>query len=74
MLATYRDAEESYTPLRQAVLDEVNKDLIGRSKQMGLWCKLIDQVALLQTQRWSNSAHRRVDWQWVEGYSLSALT
>lgn len=70
MLATHRDAEERYTRIRQAVLDEVNKDLISSSKQMGLRCKLIDQVALMQTQRWSTSARRRVDWQWVEGYSL----
>lgn len=69
MQATHRDAEERYTRIRQAVLDEVNKDLMG-SKHQGLRARLIEQSALMQSGRWGNSARRRVDWSWVEGYSL----
>lgn len=68
MLATHRDAEERYTVIRQAVLDEVNKEFI-RSNQRGLKARLIDHVALSQSKNWSLSQKRRVDWDWIAGYS-----
>lgn len=67
MLATHKDAEDRYTKLRLAVLDEVNKDL--RSSQPKLRAALIDQAALSESKRWESSPKRRVDWDWAEGYS-----
>ncbi|WP_444995438.1 hypothetical protein [Aliikangiella sp. IMCC44359] len=68
MLVTHRDAENRYTKIRQAVLDEVNKDLV-HSKHGKLKATLINQSALAQADKWSYSSNRRVDWEWFKGYS-----
>lgn len=68
MLATHRDAEERYSIIRKAVIEELNKDFIS-SNQRSLKAKLIDATALAQSQRWSVSSRRKVDWDWVEGYN-----
>lgn len=68
MQATHRDAEERYTIIRKAVLDEVNKEFHS-SNQHSLKAKLIDGTALNQSQRWGLSSRRKVDWDWVEGYA-----
>ncbi|QFT57135.1 hypothetical protein [Microbulbifer sp. THAF38] len=67
MLATHKDAEERYTKLRLAVLDEINKDL--HSSLPNLRAALIDQSALLESKRWESSPKRRVEWDWTEGYN-----
>ena len=67
MLATHRDAEERYTIIRQAVIDEVNKEFL-RANQNSFKAKLIDHSALSQSQIWGLSQKRRVDWDWVIGY------
>lgn len=68
MLATHRDAEERYTKIRRSVLDEVNKEFF-RSNAHRQKAKLIDQMALAASRRWQNSPWRRVEWDWVAGYS-----
>lgn len=68
MLATHRDAEERYSIIRKAVIEEINKDFIS-SNQRSLKAKLIDASALTQSQRWNGSSRRKVDWDWVEGYN-----
>ncbi|MET1257406.1 hypothetical protein [Aliikangiella maris] len=68
MQLTHRDAENRYTSIRQAVLDEVNKDL-AHSKQGKLKATLINQSALTQADKWSYSPNRRVDWEWFKGYA-----
>jgi hypothetical protein len=65
-----RQQEDRYTKMRQAVLDEVNRELAG-SRHIGMRAKLIDQAALLQSGQWNQPARRRVDWQWVSGYNYS---
>lgn len=67
MQATHRDAEERYTIIRKAVLDELNKEL--GNNQHRLKAKLIDVIALAQSKRWSFSSKRKVDWEWVNGYN-----
>lgn len=67
MHATHRDAEDRYTRIRKAVLDEVNKELFNA--QGPLQATLITQTALVQSNSWKNSPKRRVDWEWIEGYS-----
>ena len=69
MLATHRDAEERYTKIRQAVLDEVNRDFANRGER-GNSAKLVDHNSLSQTHSWKLAPKRRVDWDWVEGYSI----
>ncbi len=68
MLATHRDAEERYTAIRKAVIEELNKDFYS-SNQRSLKAKLIDASALAQSERWNSSSKRKVDWEWVKGYS-----
>lgn len=68
MHATHREAEERYTVIRKAVLDELNKEF-HNSNQRNLKAKLIDMSALAQSERWNLSSRRKVDWEWVEGYS-----
>lgn len=68
MQATHRDAEERYTIIRKAVLDELNKDFYS-SNQRSLKARLIDPTALAQSERWNLSSRRKMDWGWVEGYS-----
>lgn len=68
MLATHRDAEDRYTQIRKAVIDEANKQF-ARNGQRGITAKLIDAVALETSKRWGNSSKRRVDWDWMQGYS-----
>lgn len=68
MLATHRDAEERYTLIRKAVLEEVNKEFLN-SERRNLSARLIDNAALSQSQTWAHSARRRVDWDWVAGYN-----
>ncbi|MFV1872121.1 MAG: hypothetical protein ACMZ64_02175 [Oleiphilus sp.] len=67
MQATHRDAEERYTIIRKAVLDELNKEFYS-SNQLNLKAKLIDSIALAQSERWNLSSRRKVDWEWFEGY------
>jgi len=68
MLATHKDAEDRYTIVRKAVLDELNRDFYS-SNQHRLKAKLVDQSALSQSQRWNLSSKRKVKWDWLEGYS-----
>ena len=68
MQATHRDAEERYTIIPKAVLDELNKEFYS-SHQHSLKVTLIDATALAQSERWNLSSKRKVDWEWVEGYS-----
>ena len=69
MQAAHRVAEERYTKIRKAVLDEINKDLFN-SNQRNFKAKLIDQTALVQSEYWDYSAKRRVNWGWTEGYHI----
>lgn len=68
MQNTHKNAEERYTILRKAVLDELNKDFYS-SNRRNLKAKLIDPFALVQSERWNLSSKRKVDWDWVRGYS-----
>jgi hypothetical protein len=68
MLSTHRDAEERYTLIRKAVLEEVNKEFLN-SNRRSLSARLIDGAALHQSQSWGQSTRRRVDWDWVAGYN-----
>ena len=67
MRATHRDAEDRYTILRKAVLDQVNHDFTRRGERSN-HAKLIDSSALAQSKHWALSPKRRVDWDWVDGY------
>jgi len=68
MLATHKDAEERYTTIRQAVIDEANQQFI-RNGQHGLKAKLIDASALNASTTWNASSRRHVDWDWIQGYN-----
>lgn len=68
MLATHMDAEQRYTKIRQAVFEELNKELL-RSEQRIFRAGLIDSAALSQSRLWNLSSRRKVNWDWVEGYS-----
>lgn len=68
MRATHLDAEERYTIIRKAVLDELNKEF-HTGNQASLKAKLIDYPALAQSERWQLSSRRKVDWEWVQGYN-----
>lgn len=68
MLATHKDAEERYTVIRKAVLDEVNREFIS-SDRRNLTARLIDNAALRSSEGWGQSSRRRVDWDWVAGYN-----
>ena len=68
MQATHRDAEERYTIIRKAVLNELNKEF-HNDNQQNFKAKLIDVTALAQSERWNLSSKRKVDWEWVDGYS-----
>ncbi|MGI9279843.1 MAG: hypothetical protein ACR2PX_09450 [Endozoicomonas sp.] len=68
MLATHRDAENRYSIIREAVLDQVNQDFANRG-EINNRVKLIDNTALTQSKNWDYSSKRRVDWDWVEGYA-----
>ena len=72
MHATHRDAEERYTIIREAVLDELNKDFYSND-QRSLEAKLIDPIASAHSGRWNLSSRRKVDWDWVEGYRTFKL-
>ncbi len=67
MRATHRDAEERYTAIRKAVLQEVTQELAG-SMQDGLRAGLIDSAALKASQLWQCSSRRKVDWDWIDGF------
>lgn len=68
MLATHRDAEERYTHIRKAVIEQVNSDFANRGERSNN-ARLIDNMALSQTKGWASSPKRRVDWDWIEGYN-----
>lgn len=68
MQVTHREAEERYTVIRNAVLEELNRDFHS-TNQPNLKARLIDGVALAQSKRWHLSPKRKVDWDWVEGYT-----
>lgn len=68
MKATHRDAEQRYTTYRKAVIDEVNKDFISQKESL-YKATLIDNEALIKSVRWEQSPKRRVDWDWINGYS-----
>ena len=68
MIATHRDAEERYTVIRKAVLEEVNREFIN-SNRHHLRARLIDNAALRYSQVWGQSPRRRVDWDWIAGYT-----
>ena len=67
MRATHRDAEERYTIIRKAVIDQVNQDFTSRNENSN-HVRLIDQAALSQSKDWAFSSKRRVDWDWGHGY------
>lgn len=67
MLATHRDAEDRYTQIRKAVIEQVNNDFANRGEKNNK-ARLFDEAALSQTKNWSSSPKRRVDWDWIEGY------
>ena len=68
MKATHKDAEDRYTTYRKAVIDEVNKDLLTQRKSL-YKATLITNEALIKSVRWEQSPKRRVDWDWINGYS-----
>ena len=68
MQATHWDAENRYSKLRQAVIDEVNKEL-AIDKRQRVKASLINHSALKQSESWKLSPNRMVDWDWVEGYN-----
>lgn len=68
MLATHRDAEERYTAIRKAVIGQVNQDLVNR-REHGNKARLIDIETLAHSKQWERSSKRRVDWDWMSGYS-----
>ncbi len=68
MQATHKDAEDRYTAIRKAVIDQVNMDFANRGERNNK-AKLIDSNALSQSKQWESSPKRRVDWDWVDGYN-----
>lgn len=67
MLDTHRDAECRYEKYRTAVLTTVNRTFGERGLAHN--ARLIDQDALRATIAWGQMATRRVDWDWLAGYS-----
>lgn len=68
MLASHQDAERRYHFFRQAVVDEVARELAARSQ--GLRVTLITAAALAHAGDWRQNAFRRVDWDWLQGYRV----
>lgn len=67
MFATHRDAEERYTKIRKAVIDQVNQNFLEYDERSNR-AALIDSTALSQSKYWELSPKRLVDWDWIEGY------
>jgi len=70
MLATHLDAEKRYTMIRKSTLEVSQRKLSSRSEYASLKLKLIDIDALNMAKKWAKSSMRRVNWEWVEGYSV----
>ncbi|MGM8228716.1 hypothetical protein ACSV5M_19205 [Cellvibrio sp. ARAG 10.3] len=65
MLASHMDAEQRYTELRKLALEYAQAD---KSKS-NLKLSLITPQALKAAKSWTTSTSRKVDWDWLEGYS-----
>ncbi len=69
MLKTHLDAERRYSSIRKQCLNMAQNRLSTRSEYSSLILKTIDNTALLASKEWDESVKRRVDWNWIEGYS-----
>lgn len=65
MLASHMDAEQRYTELRRLALEYAQT---SKSKD-NLKFSLITPQALKAAKSWATSTTRKVDWDWLEGYS-----
>ncbi len=68
MLATHVDAEKRYEVLRKTALEIAYSGLSPQEKSI-FKLETITQAALAETVNWAKSATRRVDWDWLGGYS-----
>jgi len=65
MRVTHLDAEHRYQRLREMALKSAENAV---SKE-NIKFKTITHKALEATRQWPSSSSRRVDWDWIEGYS-----
>jgi hypothetical protein len=68
MLATHQDAEQRYSAFRKAALTAA-MEVLEAENTNGLKLTTITSEALHETTLWQASTRRKVDWDWVEGYS-----
>lgn len=68
MLATHTDAEQRYDTLRKAALEIAHSGLADQEKVLFKF-ELITPAALSATINWQRSFNRRVNWDWLSGYS-----
>lgn len=72
MRAIHRNAEERYMKIRKTVLTHVNKDLVEHADR-GRQARLIEDLALIQSKKWAESAKWQVDWNWVDDFGAFRL-
>ncbi len=65
MLATHFDAERRYNEIRKTALRAISAQI---SPSLSLDFKLIDEKALIASEKWDFSSDRLVDWNWNDGY------
>jgi len=65
MLSTHIDAERRYDEIRKTALRVVSNQI---PSNINLDFRLIDQLALLASQKWSLSKKRLVKWDWLNNY------
>ncbi|MEF3074455.1 hypothetical protein V2P20_05400 [Methylobacter sp. Wu1] len=69
MLATHLEAEERYDSIRKITIGAAQRKLSQRPEYADLVLDTFSGKALMESQSWRRSAKRRVDWDWIDGYS-----
>lgn len=69
MLATHKDAEQRYHELRTIALESAERNFLALGKE-NIKATIITRKALDASKLWSKSTARRVDWDWIDGYSV----
>jgi hypothetical protein len=69
MLATHIDAERRYDEIRKLTINAAQQKLKQRPDYAHILLKTFDNKALAASKVWGKSTHRRVNWDWIEGYS-----
>lgn len=69
MLATHLEAENRYDSIRKITIAAAQRKLAQRPEYADFVLETFSGKALIASQSWRRSAKRRVDWDWIDGYS-----